>query len=925
MSQTKLFKEILQQYKVSSSNLHHQGDLYEHSVWSALSCQAAFEDEKAFWVPQSLRKDVHFKRLCVIASYLHDIGKAGDRVYNFSEKLWHPKDGFSYLIEKIKFQYETEPHDQRSQRAAYLKDKDVKSFNFRLLLKEWDVTDKKSLMMVFVMVAMHWEYGEVVKRLRVVGPSNESLKTSGKWIFRDYWNKFYSACWKTLRFIGVHEAQEAFRSQKLDGVWSNFEERRAFLERLLAGCVIVSYSDLQGSHYPEKKDLSLGVLLQKIAATQEIPPVPSKKASYWSYLSQAPNNQSAFELHHMGDHEAKTIFQVFTKRMHTYVKNKNRKIDREKGFVSTRKISYLTGTGREKKELLFREFWAKVFKERVAETRVSDNDDFELVARTLARPCGRFHGHLLNKKHGVVKIMFAGEEIGRCWEPEWKDNMVVLFKGHRVASTTLGALRAPVSSYGSDFETAEDYSSDVSYQSAPNMGIVKGHPEDGKVLSFVIQTGKEKALLDMMDAGLIRALRLIAARVALDVKSSGTSPEVRTEGGERVECTSRCLDQLERHFGRFEEEQDPRYNSTYESDWDLISWVAQLVHHPKVRFVVEGKEIKVIGMYKTQVGNFHREIFLLDEEKNTVLNLYDIRETRVGPLYLRLLPFEMRYKVQGEMKKENETTYKFKDIKQLFIWYGHCFAEGVQTEASRTIAVDYPGSVVVKTDLNLAYPGKGVIWQGDKFLLPPSKQMTLPQILTYKVDSSTRSFYFNCEVTIQELFVENLDGNSHGLLYQHMADYIVNLDTNLKQIKKFRWKPYFPIMRKISELVELVLEENLLCSDCFKCKQKKGGTQETLKQKVSKLLVSNEYLKSLDKDKVAEELLNQKRKNMQAYGMIDPVLKECFQRTRDSFDKRFFITHYFNNDTDAGCHILVQQKEKVLRRGYAQATYRSRE
>ena len=74
----------------------HAGDLYEHSVWTALILEKWFEENK-FWVADI---DPQYKRIFILAGYLHDIGKGGDRKVQYNLKPEHPQTGFEYLIGK---------------------------------------------------------------------------------------------------------------------------------------------------------------------------------------------------------------------------------------------------------------------------------------------------------------------------------------------------------------------------------------------------------------------------------------------------------------------------------------------------------------------------------------------------------------------------------------------------------------------------------------------------------------------------------------------------------------------------------------------------------------------------------------------------------------------------------------------------------
>lgn len=82
----------LRLYKTTNVK-HHSGDLYEHLVWVTHTIEQWFADNE-FWVEGV---NVGLLRTLMIASFLHDIGKGGDRVFKYGTKLNHPQVTFDYL------------------------------------------------------------------------------------------------------------------------------------------------------------------------------------------------------------------------------------------------------------------------------------------------------------------------------------------------------------------------------------------------------------------------------------------------------------------------------------------------------------------------------------------------------------------------------------------------------------------------------------------------------------------------------------------------------------------------------------------------------------------------------------------------------------------------------------------------------------
>ena len=95
-----------QHYTTTNVNWH-AGDLYAHSVWTALTLEQWFE-EKKFWI---VDVDSKYKNLLIIAGYLHDIGKGGDGEKKYFTKPNHPQTGFQYLTQSKPYQLINSPID----------------------------------------------------------------------------------------------------------------------------------------------------------------------------------------------------------------------------------------------------------------------------------------------------------------------------------------------------------------------------------------------------------------------------------------------------------------------------------------------------------------------------------------------------------------------------------------------------------------------------------------------------------------------------------------------------------------------------------------------------------------------------------------------------------------------------------------------
>lgn len=87
-------REDMEQYDTTLNSVH-QGNVFQHSVWVARGIEEWFGEAKNRWVN---RIDHKFKRLLVMAGFLHDIGKCGDGVTRFETKPEHADVGCSYIL-----------------------------------------------------------------------------------------------------------------------------------------------------------------------------------------------------------------------------------------------------------------------------------------------------------------------------------------------------------------------------------------------------------------------------------------------------------------------------------------------------------------------------------------------------------------------------------------------------------------------------------------------------------------------------------------------------------------------------------------------------------------------------------------------------------------------------------------------------------
>lgn len=103
-----------EKYKTTKTDTH-SGDLLEHSAWTAFYVNDLFTKSDMqnplhrVWNKviddqfenESIFEDIDIKKILIISSFLHDIGKGGDGVIEFYEKPNHEKIGVEYLNKRL--------------------------------------------------------------------------------------------------------------------------------------------------------------------------------------------------------------------------------------------------------------------------------------------------------------------------------------------------------------------------------------------------------------------------------------------------------------------------------------------------------------------------------------------------------------------------------------------------------------------------------------------------------------------------------------------------------------------------------------------------------------------------------------------------------------------------------------------------------
>lgn len=169
----RLFGEIgkliqdFKRYKTYNINFH-QGDLYQHSVWTALYIQQQFI-KSTEWV-----HGIYFDKasMCVIAGFLHDIGKAGDLTFMFYDKPIHHEIGFEYIMN-----------------SRIYKIDDVQILDIPTLLRDVNQDTELNQILIAFLTLCHWSFGDHIRKLK---DDMSNLQDIAKEYIQDIKNKWNS-------------------------------------------------------------------------------------------------------------------------------------------------------------------------------------------------------------------------------------------------------------------------------------------------------------------------------------------------------------------------------------------------------------------------------------------------------------------------------------------------------------------------------------------------------------------------------------------------------------------------------------------------------------------------------------------------------------------------------------------------------------
>ena len=139
----KLIKDF-EKYKTLNVD-YHQGDLLEHSIWTALYVQKQWEN-KTPWV-ENLNES-SFRTFSIITAFLHDIGKGGDLNYVYYDKPGYEVRGFEYLTNLREYKLSEE-----------------KSLNISEVFKNINLNTETYLKVCAFIILSHREFEEHIKRI----------------------------------------------------------------------------------------------------------------------------------------------------------------------------------------------------------------------------------------------------------------------------------------------------------------------------------------------------------------------------------------------------------------------------------------------------------------------------------------------------------------------------------------------------------------------------------------------------------------------------------------------------------------------------------------------------------------------------------------------------------------------------------------
>jgi hypothetical protein len=132
----------MRKYKTTNVN-NHEGDLLEHSIWTALYLQRILisREDIQDGIPESDWNEL------IITAFLHDIGKAGDKVTSYYSKPSHPSDGAKMLMGQ--------------KRYITINDENI---NLDNVLREVNLIDKKQE--ISCLIRGHWDFGDCLRRIK---------------------------------------------------------------------------------------------------------------------------------------------------------------------------------------------------------------------------------------------------------------------------------------------------------------------------------------------------------------------------------------------------------------------------------------------------------------------------------------------------------------------------------------------------------------------------------------------------------------------------------------------------------------------------------------------------------------------------------------------------------------------------------------
>lgn len=207
----------LLKYKVVNNN-HHDGDLYEHSVWTA-KCLEKWLKEDNKWV-----KDIKLsKKLIILSGLFHDIGKVGinplygnkksNYTYNF--KHGHEDEGFKIMSGKKSINID----ERINQFNKVLSKENLRKY----LRKNCDISDLE-YSVIAVTGGMHYELGNIM--IQIENENRNMRKTDA-----------ISYILKFLNFIKDKGLPYRFKLNNEYGLSIN----------ILRLCLAVSAADVKGS------------------------------------------------------------------------------------------------------------------------------------------------------------------------------------------------------------------------------------------------------------------------------------------------------------------------------------------------------------------------------------------------------------------------------------------------------------------------------------------------------------------------------------------------------------------------------------------------------------------------------------------------------------------------------------------------------